>query len=347
MLAVKYRPRVLEDVVGQDVPVKIVRNILKRYHGKGCDASFLPNSIILEGPWGSGKTTLARILARYLNCEHGPMQACGECKSCQDIEHDRSRNLIEVDAASNRGIAEINRLKDRTTYKSTGRVMVVVLDEVHQLSKDAWAALLKVLEESPHAVLWVMATTDSHKILDTIHSRSTTLQVNTVNPQIAAERIVAVAGLEGITLSAEVAQLIAFISKGHMRDCLQLLETASVLADGEEVTQQAVYAAANLADANQVATFVNAFYANDSATLQQFIQTYTDSASTLLKSSVMAIHANIVNIQQNDPIPLADKILLIELLTKARMEFNLHAFSFPFIHHYFHQFQTSRVQVSG
>jgi DNA polymerase-3 subunit gamma/tau len=346
--ATKYRPRVLEDVVGQEVPVKIISNVLKRFAANNCNVEFLPNCIILEGEYGSGKTTLARILARYLNCETaGPVHACGECKSCQDIEHDRSRNLVEVDAASNRGISEINTLKERTGYKVPGRVMTIVLDEVHQLSKDAWSALLKTLEESQRNVMWVLCTTDSQKILDTIRSRSTVLHVNTVTPTIAAERIKSVAITEQIEIDDQTAGTIAFISKGHMRDCLQLLETASGLSDSPVVTLNEVYSAANLTSSELVISFVNSFYSADEAGINNFIQTYVDSPATIIKSATFSVHSSIVQVAANDPVPLADKLLLTQLLIEARREFNAHGFAFPFIKHFWLRFQKERVKVAA
>lgn len=344
-LAVSYRPKVIEDLVGQEVPAKIIRNLLKRYSASGCNYDVLPNSIIICGPYGSGKTTSARILARYLNCEKGPLEACGVCQSCVDIDHDRSRALIEVDAASNRGIASIDQIKDRTNYKSGGRVLVVVLDEVHMLSKEAWTALLKVLEESSQKVMWIMCTTDASKVLDTIKSRSTVLQVNTVAPDLAAARILAVAAAEGITLDEESARTIGFLSKGHMRDCLQLLETASVLSGTNVVSLTDVYQAANLSDVETTSKLINAFYSGDIPSLHLFIQQYLDNPATLFNSAILSVHQSISQVTANDPITLADKILFIELITQARREFNDHGFSFPFIQHYFNQFQDKRVKV--
>lgn len=346
--ATVYRPRVLADVVGQEVPVKIINNTLKRFAANNCDVHFLPNCVILEGEYGSGKTTLARILARYLNCETaGPTHACGECKSCQDIEHDRSRNLVEVDAASNRGISEINNLKERTGYKVPGRVMTIVLDEVHQLSKDAWSALLKTLEESQRNVMWVLCTTDSQKILDTIRSRATVLHVNTVTPAIAAERIKSVAVAENIQIDDQTAGTIAFISKGHMRDCLQLLETASGLSDEPVVTLNEVYLAANLTSSETVTNFINSFYATDGQYIDNFIQGYVDSPSVIIKSSIFSVHSSIISPLANDPVPLSDKLLLTQLLIECRREFNLHGFAFPFIKHFWLRFQKERVKVAA
>lgn len=346
--ATKYRPRVIGDVVGQEVPVKIINNILKRFGAHDCDVEFLPNCVILEGEYGSGKTTLARILARYLNCETaGPIHACGECKSCQDIEHDRSRNLVEVDAASNRGISEINSLKERTGYKVPGRVMTIVLDEVHQLSKDAWSALLKTLEESQRNVMWVLCTTDSQKILDTIRSRATVLHVNTVTPLIAAERIKEVAVTEGLEVDEQTAGTIAFISKGHMRDCLQLLETASGLSDGPQVTLNEVYLAANLTSSELVTQFVSSFYSADELSINSFIQAYVDSPATIIKSATFSVHSSIVQVNANDPVTLADKLLMTQLLIEARKEFNTHGFAFPFIKHFWLRFQNERTKVAA
>jgi DNA polymerase-3 subunit gamma/tau len=345
--ATAHRPRVLEDVVGQDVPVRILRNILTRYHAAGNDPKLLPRSIILEGAFGSGKTTLARILARYLNCKEGPLTSCGVCKSCKDIEHDRSRALVEMDAATNRGIADINAIKDTLNYKVMGNYRVVIMDEAHQITKDGWAALLKVLEEPGGNNIFVFATTDAHKILDTVYSRSVTLRISTVNPEIAAVRIKTVCDLEGVQLEEHVAQTIALCSKGHMRDCMQLAETGSVLAEGRPVAVSDIYEAAGLSDVTKVIDFVNMFYYNQFDALCAFIASYTDDPMRLIRSARFHLHSQIVNPSANDGIILADKILLIEQLSLATQQLNSLNLEFPFIMHFFREFQEKRIQKAA
>lgn len=346
--ATDHRPRVLEDVVGQDVPVRIVRNILQRYAASGNNPAMIPRSIILEGPFGSGKTTLARIFARYLNCAEGPLIACGKCKSCEDIENDRSRAMVEMDAATNRGIADINAIKELLNYVVQGNYRVVIMDEAHQITKDGWAALLKVLEEPTAGNnLFVFATTDAHKILDTIYSRSVTLRISTVAPEVAAQRIASVCDSEQVQLEEGVAQAIAMVSKGHMRDCMQLSETSSILAEGAPISLSHVYAAAGLSDVGKVTDFVNMFYYNQFDQMVAFIQNYTDDPMRLIRSARFHLHSQIVHPGTNDNIILADKILLIEQLSLAAQQMNSLGIEFPFIMHFFREFQEKRVQKAA
>lgn len=300
--------------------------------------NFYSNGVI------SHNTTLARIMARYLNCEKGPLDACGECKSCKDIEHDRSRNLLEMDAATNRGIADINNIKETLNYKVQGRFRVIIMDEAHQITKDGWAALLKVLEENTGNNIFIFATTDAHKIIDTIFSRSITLRVSTVTPTIAAPRINYVFNSEGVAVEEGVAETIAMISKGHMRDCMQLSETSTILADGAAISVQHVYEAAGLSTLDSVTSFLNMFFYAQEADFIGFLSSYLEDPMRLLRSARFNLYQQLTNPNANDGIIAHDKILLLEMFVEAGQRISSLGLEFPFMMHFYRQFQEKRRQ---
>jgi len=341
-LPTKYRPKDLASVIGQAIPVKIVASVLKRFDESGKDPSTIPNSIILKGPYGSGKTTISRIIARYLNCDHGPQEVCGECKSCKEIDKDIHHDLMEIDAATYSGKENIQELQKLLGYAVRDKYRVIIFDEAHKLSSAAWDALLKTLEESKINQIFVFATTDAQKIPDTIFSRSFTLNINVVNADQIAERIAYIADAEQIMLQEQVAATIAFFSKGHVRDAVQLLEISAIICENKTVTLNDVYLSAGMQDIQETDAFVNFFYMNDFANLSQFCQFYTNSTQSLLKSAISHIHRSILQ-TETSTVTLKDKITLLRLLQLASMDFTKYALAFPFVVDYFHRFQRERI----
>jgi len=233
VLARKWRPRSFDSLVGQDHVVRALRHAL--------DEKRLHHAYLFSGTRGVGKTTLARILAKSLNCETGiSSRPCGKCAACLEIDAGRFVDLIEVDAATNTRVDEMRQLLENSVYAPTrGRFKVYVIDEVHMLSTSAFNAMLKTLEEPPEHIKFILATTDPQKIPVTVLSRC--LQFNL--KQMPAPAIVA--HLEGILAaektSAEPAalKLLANGARGSMRDALSLLDQAIAYSSGE-VTEQAV-----------------------------------------------------------------------------------------------------------
>jgi DNA polymerase-3 subunit gamma/tau len=217
-LALKYRPATFADVISQDHVTRTLSNALER--GRTAHA------YLFAGPRGSGKTTTARLLARALNCDRGVSgEPCGECDNCRAIASGRSLDVIEIDAASNRGIDDIKELREAVKYApAQGRYKVYIVDEVHQLSKDAFNALLKTLEEPPRGVVFVLATTEPHKILPTILSRCQRFDFRPIPLDAIRARLSSIAEREGLELDERAEFAIAKKADGSLRDALSLLD---------------------------------------------------------------------------------------------------------------------------
>ena len=217
-LALKYRPATFADVIGQEHVTRTLSNALER--GRTAHA------YLFAGPRGSGKTTTARLLAKALNCDRGVTgEPCGECENCVAIAAGRSLDVIEIDAASNRGIDDIKELREAVKYApAQGRYKVYIVDEVHQLSKDAFNALLKTLEEPPRGVVFVLATTEPHKILPTILSRCQRFDFRPIPLDAIRKRLADIARLEGFALDERAEFAIAKKADGSLRDALSLLD---------------------------------------------------------------------------------------------------------------------------
>ena len=220
VLARKWRPKSFDSLVGQDAVVRALTHAL--------DANRLHHAYLLTGTRGVGKTTIARILAKALNCEQGvSSKPCGVCSACQQIDAGRFVDYIEMDAASNRGVDEMVQLLEQATFlPSVGRYKVYIIDEVHQLTSHAFNAMLKTLEEPPAHVKFILATTDPQKILVTVLSRCLQFNLRQVSPtQLAAHLSMVLSG-EGIPADPKALELIARAANGSVRDALSLLDQA-------------------------------------------------------------------------------------------------------------------------
>jgi DNA polymerase-3 subunit gamma/tau len=217
-LALKYRPATFADVISQEHVTRTLQNALEQNR--------VAQAYLFAGPRGSGKTTTARLLAKALNCERGVSdEPCGECENCRAIVAGRSLDVIEIDAASNRGIDDIKELRETVKYApAQGRYKVYIVDEVHQLSKDAFNAFLKTLEEPPRNVVFVLATTEAHKILPTILSRCQRFDFRPIALPAIRARLREIAGKEGFDLDEGAEFAIARKADGSLRDALSLLD---------------------------------------------------------------------------------------------------------------------------
>ena len=208
----KYRPKVFSDVYGQDHVTSTLKNEIK--NGR------ISHAYLFTGSRGTGKTTCAKILAKAVNCEHNiDGEPCNECEVCKGLDNGSIYDVVEIDAASNNGVDNIRELRDDTNYAPTrGKYRVYIIDEVHMLSTGAFNALLKTLEEPPAHVIFILATTEVHKLPATILSRCQRFDFKRIQPETMAKRLNQVAEAEGITLESDAALLIARIADGALRD---------------------------------------------------------------------------------------------------------------------------------
>lgn len=233
-----YRPKTFDEVVGQDA----ITTILKREM-----ASHTPShAYLFVGSRGTGKTTCAKLVAKAVNCPNlHDGNPCNECEICRGVDDGSLLDVSEIDAASNNGVDSIRDLRDEAAFTpSAARYRVYIIDEVHMLSTSAFNALLKTLEEPPAHVIFVLATTEIHKVLPTIVSRCQRFDFRRIEPEVIAARLQTVAEREGFSLTDDAAQLIARLSDGGMRDALSLLDVCA--ADCSEVNADVVTAAAGL-----------------------------------------------------------------------------------------------------
>lgn len=229
----KYRPKDFEEIAGETQIMQTLKNSLKENR--------MAHAYLFAGPRGVGKTTTARIIAKGLNCITNGItdSPCNECVNCRAIDSGNFFDLIEIDAASNRGIDEIRSLKEKVNYKPVeGRKKVYIIDEVHMLTKEAFNALLKTLEEPPEHVLFILATTEPDKILDTILSRCQRYDFMPLKYEEAKSRILEIAKIENIEIDDKSIELIYEKSGGSMRDAISIFEKVISYNYGKKIDRE-------------------------------------------------------------------------------------------------------------
>lgn len=230
----KFRPQEFEDVKGQEHIVTTLKNQIK--------ADRIGHAYLFCGTRGTGKTTIAKILARAVNCEH-PIDGspCNTCKTCRAINEGASMNVIEIDAASNNGVDNIREIREEVAYRpTTGKYKVYIIDEVHMLSTGAFNALLKTLEEPPSYVIFILATTEAHKIPITILSRCQRYDFRRITADTIAARLQELMDKEGNDVEEKAIRYIAKAADGSMRDALSLLDQCIAFYLGEKLTYEKV-----------------------------------------------------------------------------------------------------------
>jgi DNA polymerase-3 subunit gamma/tau len=224
----KYRPENFNDLIGQDQVKQTLKNALKNDR--------VAHAYLFAGPRGTGKTSTAKVFAKSLNCANPSpnFEPCGECNSCQRIEKGNSLDVIEIDAASNRGIDEIRELREKVKfYPGEGKHKVYIIDEVHMLTKGAFNALLKTLEEPPESVVFILATTEPHDVITTIMSRCQRFDFTLLTLTDLKKRLKYIAGAEGYEIDKEALDILARSARGGMRDAISLLDQAISFSDGQ------------------------------------------------------------------------------------------------------------------
>jgi DNA polymerase-3 subunit gamma/tau len=258
VLARQYRPQKLSELVGQDILVKTL--------AQGIERNRLPHAFLLHGIRGVGKTTTARILAKALNClgeneQGGPTpDPCGICSSCKAILEDRHMDVLEMDAASRTGVDDVREVIEAARYKAVnGRYKIYIIDEVHMLSKSAFNALLKTLEEPPPHVKFIFATTEIRKVPETVLSRCMRFDLKRIEPKVLFDHFNTIMAKEGLTIEEEALSLIVRAADGSVRDGLSLLDQAIALSDGAIATAT-IRDMLGLIDRGLVFTLLNALF---------------------------------------------------------------------------------------
>ena len=260
----KWRPRTFSDVKGQDPIVTTLKNEVK--------LNRIGHAYLFCGTRGTGKTSVAKIFARAVNCEH-PVdgEPCGECATCLSILEGSSVNMVEIDAASNNGVDNIRDIRDEVQYRpSTGRYRVYIIDEVHMLSTGAFNALLKTLEEPPEYVIFILATTEPHKIPITVLSRCQRYDFRRIPSSVLAGRLKEICDEEHILIEEKALHYLAMKADGSMRDAISLLDECVAFHIGETLTHEMTLQVLGTADNEVYSNFLRAIIEEDttSALLQ-------------------------------------------------------------------------------
>ncbi len=269
-LYLKYRPQKFKDLVGQDTTKKILENAIK--------TGATSHGYLFVGPKGTGKTSSARLLSKALNCTNRKSlqsEPCNQCSSCKEISSGHSLDVLEIDAASNRGIDEIRDLRDKIRYAPSGsKYKIFIIDEVHMLTKESFNALLKTLEEPPKHAIFIMATTEPDKVPDTILSRVQEFQFNRALINDLVKRISQIVKIEKIKIENAAINLIAQKSDGSFRDALSILDQVNSVGE-KNITLNIVEKTIGLVGAEKVG---------------DFIEYLTDKKITLALELISSIH---------------------------------------------------------
>ncbi|MEE8638397.1 MAG: DNA polymerase III subunit gamma/tau [Candidatus Margulisiibacteriota bacterium] len=314
----KWRSQTFDEIIGQPAIVQTLKNAIKNNR--------LAHAYLFSGPRGTGKTSTARILAKALNCEKGPTpKPCDKCQSCVKIRNGHSVNVIEIDAASNRGIGEIRELRERIRYAPVeGRYKVYIIDEVHMLTPEAFNALLKTLEEPPSHTIFVLATTELQKVPLTIVSRCQRLDFRRIKLKEIEEHLLKVGRDEGFEIDEKALNLIGRVAEGSMRDAISLLDQL-VSFSGHQISYDNVVMLLGTADEELLFAFGDAVASADPAKVLELVKKgLEEGRSTLQVTRDLVSHfRNLIHLKVGSSEVLELTSDYLERLRKQADKFSL------------------------
>jgi len=302
----KYRPQTFAEVIGQEHVVQTLTNAIS--------SGMISHAYLFAGPRGTGKTSVARLLAKSLNCQNrkdGEFEPCNKCSSCLEIMQGNEMDLIEIDAASHRGIDEIRELRDGIKFVPTkSKYKVFILDEAHQLSKDAANALLKTLEEPPSHAIFVLATTEIHKMIPTVISRCQRFDFRRLTLPEIIKRLEIIAGKEKVKVERAALELIALNSGGAIRDGEGLLDQALTFAGSRgEIKAEDIKDLLGLVEVELVAKFCDFLCQKKASEAINFLNEVTDRGADLQEFAKILINylrqaliLKITGVEEGNPI---------------------------------------------
>ncbi len=272
----KYRPKNFDDVVGQEVIIKTLTNAVKN--------NMVSHAYLFTGPRGTGKTSIAKIYAKILNCEHlDGLKPCEQCISCTQINNNQNIDVIEIDAASNSGVGEIREIRNKVSLvPSNSKYKIYIIDEVHMLTPEAFNALLKTLEEPPSHIIFIFATTELQKIPSTILSRCQKFDFKKISNKHIVERLKYISQVENIQIQEDALEEIAILADGGLRDSVSMLDQALSYSGGE-ITLKDIHDINGTVEKKEIRTLIQNIIQKEIVAVLEKVESYEEQGKNLVK----------------------------------------------------------------